>query len=204
MARTRAAEIAREVTGRELLAAALEVFVEKGYHATTISDIVQAAGVTQGTFYLYYKNKADIFSALLREYRQLTISGLFNVDLNMVRTQRGWLRLADGIARFLLDHIETHGDFLRLFVAETSTIGSEFIEESAAFAAGMMAEISRLLRHGIELGLLRDDMDVEAVALSAFGALKEAINQSCFRDGLRRPEDIIPRVIRSQAELLLK
>ena len=51
--------------------------MRKGYPATTISDIVRDAGVTQGTFYLYFENKADIFSALLREYRELLIADLF-------------------------------------------------------------------------------------------------------------------------------
>ena len=203
MARTRAAEIAREVTGRELLGAALAVFVEKGYPAATISDIVRAAGVTQGTFYLYYKNKAGIFSALLKEYRELMISGLFDVDLKSVRTKGDWLAVADAIAGFLLDHIETHGDFIRLFMAEATTIGSGFLEEANAFSAGITAEISRMLQHGIKMGLLRD-IDVEAVALSTFGALKEAVNQTCFGDVSKQPEDIIPRVIRSQAQLLLK
>ncbi|UCD57784.1 MAG: TetR/AcrR family transcriptional regulator [Candidatus Hydrogenedentota bacterium] len=203
MARTRAAEIAREATKRELLGAALEVFVRKGYPATTISDIVRAAGVTQGTFYLYFRNKADIFSALLQEYRKLIISGLFDVDLEAVRTKQDWLRLADRISDFLLDHIKTHGDFIRLFVAEANTIGSGFLDEANAFSAGITEEIGRLLQHGIRMGLLRN-IDVEAVALADFGALKEAVHQSFFGDGLRRAEDIIPRVIRSQAELALK
>ncbi len=203
MARTRAAEIAREVTGRELLGAALEVFVSKGYHATTISDIVGAAGVTQGTFYLYYKNKTDIFSALLREYREQMISGLFNVDLETVTTRKDWLRMSDRIADFLVDHINTHGDFIRLFIAEATTIRAVFPSETKAFSVGIMAEISRILRHGIKAHLLRE-VDIEALALSVFGALKEAVDQSCFKDVSWRPEDIIPRVIRCQAELILK
>jgi AcrR family transcriptional regulator len=203
MARTRAAEIAREVTGRELLGAALEVFVKKGYHATTIADIVKAAGVTQGTFYLYYRNKADIFSALLQEYRELTISGLFNVNIEAVGTKSDWLRMADRIADLLIDHISTHGDFIRLFIAEAATIRAVFPEESRAFSVGTMAEIGRILRHGIKRGLLKK-VDIEAFALSAFGALKEAVDQSCLKKVSWRPEDIIPRVIRCQAELILK
>lgn len=203
MARTKAAEIARETTSRELLGAALKVFVEKGYPATTISDIVRAAGVTQGTFYLYFKNKTGIFSELLKEYRRLMISGLFNVRLETVTTRKDWLKMADRVAEFLLDHIETHGDFMRLFIAEAETIGSDFIEEATAFSAGIMGEIGRILRHGEKVGLLRS-IDVDAVALSDFGALKEAIRQSCFSNGSIHPEDIIPRVIRSQAELVLK
>lgn len=204
MARTRAAEIAREVTRRELLDAALEVFGEKGYPTTTISDIVRAAGVTQGTFYLYFKNKADIFSELLKEYRNSMISGLFDVGLEKVKTREDWLKMADRVADFLLDHIRTHGDFMRLFLSEAATIGSEFHEDSNAYDAGMIREISRMLEHGKKIGLLRDNTDIDAVALSDFGALKEAFRQSCFDDRSRSPEDIIPRVVRSQAQLALK
>jgi AcrR family transcriptional regulator len=203
MARTKAAVMARELTRRDLLGAALQVFVEKGYPVATISDIVHAAGVTQGTFYLYFKNKREIFSALLQEYRELTVSGLFNVDLQSVRTKKDWMRLANRISDFLLEHIQTHGDFMRLFIAEATTIGSGFLDEANAFSTAITQEISRLLRHGIEIELVRT-VDVETVALSIFGALKEAINQSCFGKGSWAPEDIIPRVIRSQAELLLE
>jgi AcrR family transcriptional regulator len=203
MARTRAAEIAREATRGELLGAALEVFGEKGYAATTISDIVGAAGVTQGTFYLYFTNKADIFSELLNEYRTLMISGLLNSDFKAVKTTSDWLRMADRVADFLVDHVETHGAFMRLFIAEAETIGSRFSEESYAFADGVVQEIGRMLNHGIRKSLLKK-IDVEAVALSVFGALKEAVRQSCFEDRPIEPEDIIRRVIRSHARLVLK
>lgn len=203
MARTRAAEIAREVTRRELLGAALTVFVEKGYPATIISDIVRTAGVTQGTFYLYFRNKSDIFSALLEEYRKLTISGLFDVDLDSVDTQEAWLALADRIAGFLLVHMKTHGDFIRLFMTEAATVGSGFINETNLFSASITQEIGHILRHGVRANLLRV-IDVEAVALSCFGALKEAVHQSFFGDGSVNPEHLIPRVIRSQARLLLR
>ncbi len=203
MARTHAALIAREATRRELLGAALEVFGDKGYAATTISDIVGAAGVTQGTFYLYFKNKENIFSELLHEYRTLMISGLLNTDFTAVRTKNDWLKMADRVAVFLVDHIETHGTFMRLFIAEAETIGSKFSEDSYAFSEGVIHEIRRMLRHGIQMGLLRR-FDVETIALSAFGALKEAVRQSCFQDPSKSPEEIIPRVIRSLARLVLQ
>jgi AcrR family transcriptional regulator len=204
MARTKAAEIARQATRKELLGAALEIFGEKGYPATTIADIVSAAGVTQGTFYLYFKNKADIFSELLKEYREMMISGLVVFGLENVRTKDDWLRMADRVAEFLLDHIKTHGDFMRLFISEAATIGSEFDDDSDAFTTGMITQIKRMLEHGKKAGLLKEDLDVEAVALSDFGALKEAFRLSAFDDRSLDPADIIPRVVRSQARLALK
>ena len=204
MARTRAAEVAREATRKDLLSAALEIFGEKGYPSTTISDIVGAAGVTQGTFYLYFKNKADIFSELLRENREHMISGLFVAGLENVKTKEDWLRMADRVAEFLLDYIKAHSDIMRLFISEAATIGSEFQDDSSAFTAGIINQLKRMLEHGKKMGLLRDDLDIEVVALADFGALKEAMSPSFFDNTTRYPEDIIPRMVRSQARLVLK
>jgi len=48
-----------------LLDAAAAVFVKKGFHNTKVSDIVAAAGVAQGTFYLYFKTKMDVLEELI-------------------------------------------------------------------------------------------------------------------------------------------
>jgi len=50
----------------ELLAAALEVFVERGFAATRLDDVAARAGVTKGTLYLYYPSKEDLLKAVVR------------------------------------------------------------------------------------------------------------------------------------------
>jgi AcrR family transcriptional regulator len=51
----------------ELVAAAARTFSERGVKDTLVSDIVKAAGVAQGTFYLYFKTKDDIVLAVVDE-----------------------------------------------------------------------------------------------------------------------------------------
>src|SRR2546421_13096693 len=51
----------------ELLEAARRVFERDGYHAATVSAIVQAAGLSQGAFYLYFPDKKAVFAALQEE-----------------------------------------------------------------------------------------------------------------------------------------
>src|SRR2546423_12605895 len=55
----------------ELLEAAREVFERDGYHGTTVSAIVQAAGLSQGAFYLYFGDKKAVFAALQEEMATL-------------------------------------------------------------------------------------------------------------------------------------
>ncbi len=51
-----------------LLEAALTLFAEKGYAATTVRDIIAAAGITQPTMYYYCRDKADLFRRLVERH----------------------------------------------------------------------------------------------------------------------------------------
>ncbi len=51
----------------ELVAAAQQLFYTKGYERTSVSDIVKAVGVAQGTFYYYFGSKQAILGALVTE-----------------------------------------------------------------------------------------------------------------------------------------
>lgn len=56
-----------EATRRKLLDAAEKEFGGKGYHAASVSSITTRAHVGQGTFYLYFRSKEEIFTTLVKE-----------------------------------------------------------------------------------------------------------------------------------------
>ncbi|HBI22779.1 MAG TPA: hypothetical protein DDX84_00875, partial [Nitrospiraceae bacterium] len=49
----------------KILKAAISSFAQKGYHDTSISKIINKAGIARGTFYLYFENKRQIFDSIL-------------------------------------------------------------------------------------------------------------------------------------------
>lgn len=57
----------KDARPQELLAAALDLFVERGYAATRLDDVAAQAGVSKGTLYLYFANKEELFKAVVRE-----------------------------------------------------------------------------------------------------------------------------------------
>ncbi|MEH0165919.1 TetR/AcrR family transcriptional regulator [Paucibacter sp. JuS9] len=57
----------KEARPQELLAAALALFVEKGFAATRSEEVAARAGVSKGTLYLYYPSKEELFKAVVRE-----------------------------------------------------------------------------------------------------------------------------------------
>jgi AcrR family transcriptional regulator len=57
----------KEARPAELTAAALDLFVARGYAATRLEDVAAQAGVSKGTLYLYFENKEALFQAVVRE-----------------------------------------------------------------------------------------------------------------------------------------
>ena len=57
----------KEARPSELAAAALELFVEKGFAATRLEDVAAKAGVSKGTLYLYFDSKEALFKAVIQE-----------------------------------------------------------------------------------------------------------------------------------------
>ena len=56
----------KDARPEEIIAAALDLFVERGFAATRLDDVAARAGVSKGTLYLYFENKEDLFKAVVR------------------------------------------------------------------------------------------------------------------------------------------
>jgi len=75
MART----LDREARRAEIVSAATAAFAERGIAHTAVSDIVKAAGVAQGTFYLYFKSKDDVVVAAAERIGDVMVDGIERV-----------------------------------------------------------------------------------------------------------------------------
>src|SRR5215813_9224941 len=75
----------KEARAAELLAAAYEVFAERGYAATRLEDVAARAGVTKGTMYLYFDGKEALFKELVR---RTALPAVESVE-DLLRTHRG-------------------------------------------------------------------------------------------------------------------
>jgi AcrR family transcriptional regulator len=65
-----------EIRRSDLIAAAKKAFAKKGVADAAVSDIVRAAGVAQGTFYLYFDTKGDIVNALAEQMAETMVAAV--------------------------------------------------------------------------------------------------------------------------------
>jgi len=115
--RQRRAAERREETRERLLAAALEVFAEQGYHAGTTKAITQRAGVAEGLLFHYFPTKADLLVAvadrapLAAEMRHLVTEAAGRpVAEALPAIARGWFRA-----------LRRHRTLLRVFCEQANT-----------------------------------------------------------------------------------
>ena len=147
-------------TRQELLDAALRVFGQRGYQATRLQDIAEAAGVTRGAIYHHFGSKAELYTALVQEAsaqgneivgRAISEGGsfievirrLFVYQFTALEEER---RLRDVLA---LTRYKTG-------VSEELAAVEQMRREQASQTVEMTAGFMRL---GIEQGELRPDLD---------------------------------------------
>ncbi len=65
-------------TANRILNQAMRIFLEKGYHGTSIDDITQAAGLTKGALYWHFKSKEDLLKKLIRKYEKSFLDNLIH------------------------------------------------------------------------------------------------------------------------------
>src|SRR6059058_5658750 len=93
----------RGTTKRErILRAAIDVFAQNGYFNAKVSEIAKAAGVADGTIYLYFDGKEDILITIFREHTRSYLQSLER-DLANIRQPEDRIRVA------IRHHLETLG-----------------------------------------------------------------------------------------------
>ncbi len=59
------------ITRKHIISVASIMFLEKGYYATSIRDIIQAAGISKGAFYHHFASKLDLYRTIIYDYLEI-------------------------------------------------------------------------------------------------------------------------------------
>jgi AcrR family transcriptional regulator len=131
-----------ERSRRVLLDAALRLFSRRGYRATTVRDISEAAGVSTGNLYHHFADKEAIFRTLLEEYREITISNRFpimraltagvfpqNLEELAYATRDSVRQFRSYMVLHYVDVIEFEGKHIRNFYSDLAQRFAEAIRE---------------------------------------------------------------------------
>lgn len=191
----------------ELLEAALELFVERGYSSTKTEDVAARAGVSKGTLYRYFSTKEELFKAVVRHNLSVTLQAGEDLvdtfrgstpDLLGCIAQGWWERVgqtqAAGIFRLMMTEMGNFPALARFYAEEVIEPGQRLI--------------ARILRRGIDQGEFREvDVFLSAKSL-IFPMLLLCMHQhsfaACGIDGPANPAHDAPALLANHVDLLVR
>jgi len=175
----------KEARPGELLDAALDLFVEKGFAATRAEEVAARAGVSKGTLFLYFQSKEELFKAVVRE----NISGRFtewNAEFDAFEGDSAamltycmntwWERVgatkASGITKLMMSEAKNFPDLADFYQHEVIQPGQTLIR--------------RILQRGMDRGEFRPlDLDYAVYSVIApmiYLVLAKHSMTVCMRD----------------------
>ena len=164
----------KEARPAELAAAALSLFIEKGFAATKLDDVAARAGVSKGTLYLYFDNKEALFRAVIEE----SVVPLFDASEALVEVLRDDPERL--LRQTLLDWWHQFGatalgGTCKLMIAEAGNFPEVAQYYHDAVITRWMALLGRIIELGMEQGVFRR-LDVETLRqLVFFPLLMQAV-----------------------------
>ena len=161
------------------------MFARKGYHRTSVEDIIAAAEVSRGTFYNYFPSKRAIFGEILE--------GLFERIWERVKPIDVEGEVAAQVLENLHGLIETFSgdeDLVRIVFGEAVGLDDEADEALAVFYRRCRERLARSLRTGQEMGIVGAG-DPEILAVSILGMIKEYWFHRMLGAKLLKPHDFL-------------
>lgn len=183
---------------REILAAAGKVFDAKGYAATTVDEVAEAAGVSKGSMYNYFESKQELFFEV---FADVLASQEASVDELMAQPLTGEQKLK-GVLAFWFGQFDEHKHLGRLMLEFWATAARQKQDGRLASWFNQMytrwrGRIVEMLQQGIDEGQFRKDFD-PTIASALILAILDGITVQAILDmGLNVDQEFVAALERS-------
>jgi len=157
----------------QLLAVALDLFAARGYHATSISHIIEKASVARGTFYQYFRSKKEIFDSLLDGLFEQVTSAVAPIEIAAPEQIAIAIRAnIESLCRRLQDNLPMG----RILLEQAVGVNETGREQLRDFYVRVLDRIERAVTIGQKLGVVRRG-DPGFIAVFLLAMVKESLYQ---------------------------
>jgi len=164
-----ARESQRQDKRARILEAAVRVFADRGFFSATVAEIARAAGVADGTIYLYFKGKDDLLLQLFEEkMAELTASAQQALSEETDAPAR--------LKRFIVHHfqaVEKNPELAAVLIVEVRQSAQALRPAEKARLTAYLDLIAEVVRGGQDRGELAASISPSVVKRAIFGALDE-------------------------------
>lgn len=155
---------------QQILGVARGIFARRGFNDTSIQDILNAADIARGTFYLHFDSKRAIFDQLIDDFLGRIRSVVTHVDMRP-GAEPPLRQIEDNLDR-VFSVLRDDREMTRIVLVLADGLDAECAAKMADFYGRLLSLLAHAITEGQKLGLLRP-CDAEVVAQAALGSLKE-------------------------------
>lgn len=163
-----AAELAAD-RRKQILKAAVEVFAERGFHRTRVSDIAKRAGVAYGLIYHYFDSKDDVLNSVFEENWAVFLKVLRDLEVNEELPAPDKLA---SIAALLIDALQVAPGIIQVIIQEVSRSDRFVHSEKVDAFTQAFGVVRAIIEGGQRRGELEPEIDPQVGAYIFFGALE--------------------------------
>ncbi|WLR47896.1 TetR/AcrR family transcriptional regulator [Halobacillus litoralis] len=150
----------------KMMVTIIELFGKKGFQATSIQDIVEANGVTKGTFYYYFKNKEDVLVHIHQSFIDHLLDGQEKIITNESLSNCEKLYR---IVELLISNIRTNGHSALVFFQEMRHLSEEKTAIILPKRQQIQVNIQKVLEKGMEAGEFKKDVRADMLSYAVLG-----------------------------------
>jgi AcrR family transcriptional regulator len=161
---------------QQLLDTATRMFAERGYHPTSVADIVDGVGVGKGVFYWYFESKEQLFLELMARARD----DMRLAQVAFIADEPDPVRRLEGGIRASLDWLESHRDIIALF--QIASVDTRFASALRQAQEDEAAQLATHLKDAIATGRIPDG-DPLVLAHAVLGAVEALARTFLMRPG---------------------
>jgi len=152
--------------------AACRVIREKGFHQARITDIAQAAGISYGLVYHYFKSKTDLFDAILKEWWGGLFSMMDKCDAEAASVEEK----LSAVVNYFLDQYEKRPDMVHIFVTEISRSSANLSTPRVEWLRNFMKRTEKIIAVGQAQNRLRSDVKAFYLTYIFLGAIDSFVS----------------------------
>lgn len=149
----------------QLIQKALSLFESKGFVETSIQDIVDACGVTKGSFYYYFKSKGQLLKNIQLDY----INELLSAQEKIIENKKGNQTKLKQMIALLITKIKTDGASARIFFREMRHLPQSDLDEIVTKRDKIRYNIKNVIQSGIETDEFSSSIDSDLVTFAILG-----------------------------------
>lgn len=158
----------------QIMEIALRLFSQKGYHATSIDDIIGEAGIVKGTFYLHFESKHNLLESIIDNNLRMLFESIKLLDISMPKPVSEVKEFYIQISRGLMQN-EDMRLFVKVFLRDAFGLDQKLLDKINVFFHQLVVIISDYIAKAQADGRVVKYINPLVISYSIIGSVKEVL-----------------------------